>query len=223
MKDYQGLALQEVYGMILMMKKLMRWSGAVWAVAEAAVARFSQLFLPPPPVFCITICKKALLLSAFAFTPSVFAADVIVATLSVENIQVRADWQVVGDDADHFRVEGGTLMLRPNISAAGKPDGVTITAIVEVRDKFSTLNPSYEDLTVRVTLTAVIMGCGADWYRNLAKSWSFKGTKEIIVQSGIVSVGDVIISDDSLSIHTVNYNRSRLGNLYFRTSPELYP
>ena len=40
-----------VYGMILMMNKLMRWSGAVWAAAEAAVARLPQLFLPPPPFF----------------------------------------------------------------------------------------------------------------------------------------------------------------------------
>ena len=34
--------------MILMMKKLMRRSVAVWAAAEAAVARLPQLFLPPP-------------------------------------------------------------------------------------------------------------------------------------------------------------------------------
>ena len=37
--------------MILMMKKLMRRSVAVWAAAEAAVARLPQLFLPPPPRF----------------------------------------------------------------------------------------------------------------------------------------------------------------------------
>ena len=33
--------------MVLMMNKLMRWSGVAWAAAEAAVARLPQLFLPP--------------------------------------------------------------------------------------------------------------------------------------------------------------------------------
>ena len=76
---------------------------------------------------------------------------------------------MVDDDDNHFSVEGGTLMLTSNISGAGKPEGVTLTAIVEVRDKFSTLNSSYEDLAVRVMITAVIMGCHADGTRNFAR------------------------------------------------------
>ena len=157
--------------------------------------------------------------------PSVFAADIPLATLSVDNIQVRADWQVVGDDANHFRIEDGILMLLPNISGVGYPEGNTITAIVEVFDKFSTLNPSYDDLTVRVTLTAVIMGCRADWSRNLAKAVSFQAGRELLVESGAVSVGDVImntVSAGSLILHEVNYSRRRLSNLYITTSPELY-
>ena len=96
------------------------------------------------------------MLSAFAFTPSVLANDIPLATLSVENIQVRAEWNMVGDSANHFSVEGGTLMLTADIEA-----GDTFIAIVEVRDKFSTLNPNYEDLATTVMITAVIR-CGAE-------------------------------------------------------------
>ena len=76
---------------------------------------------------------------------------------------------MVDDDDNHFSVEDGILMLTSNISGAGKPEGVTLTAIVEVRDKFSALNSSYEDLTVRVMITAVIKGCHADGTRNFAR------------------------------------------------------
>ena len=140
------------------------------------------------------------MLSAFACTPSVLANDIPVATLSVDNIQVHADWQVVGDDADHFSVEGGTLMLRDNVSGAGYPEGNTITAIVEVLDKFSTLNPSYEDLTVRVMITAVIMGCHAERTENFTRSRSRHGNqppKQIAINfagrgTGQIDEGDVI-------------------------------
>ena len=76
---------------------------------------------------------------------------------------------MVDDDDNHFSVEDGILMLTSDISGAGYPDGKTLTAIVEVRDKFSALNSSYEDLTVRVMITAVIMGCHADGTRNFAR------------------------------------------------------
>ena len=76
---------------------------------------------------------------------------------------------MVDDDDNHFSVDDGILMLTSDISGAGYPEGKTITAIVEVRDKFSTLNSSYEDLTVRVMITAVIMGCHADGTRNFAR------------------------------------------------------
>ena len=169
------------------------------------------------------------MLSAFACTPSVLANDVPVVTLQAKNIQVHADWQVVGDDADHFRVEGGILMLRPNISGVGYPDGNTITAIVELRDKFSTLNPSYEDLTVRVMITAVIMGCRVGWDRELAKSWDRKQFSDIVVRSGEVSIGDVIAreyTDDAgfsyISLHTIsNIIKTRTDTL-INTSPSLY-
>ena len=76
---------------------------------------------------------------------------------------------MVDDDDNHFSVEDGILMLTSDISGAGYPEGKTITAIVEVRDKFSALNSSYEDLTVRVMITAVIKGCHADGTRNFAR------------------------------------------------------
>ena len=226
--------------MILMMNKLMRWSGSVLAAAEAAVARLPQLFLPPP-VFCITICKKALLLSVFAFMPSVFAADIPLATLSVDNIQVRAEWDVVGDDANHFRMDGNTLMLTSNISAVGKPDGVTITADVEVRDKFSTLNQNYQDLITRVKITTVIMGCHAYWTGRFAKSFRQEGkspANQIVMEDSPIKAEDVIARRNNdngynnVFLHTViaispdtsftirdgiRYNYS-----YMTTSPDLF-
>ncbi|MGI9346684.1 MAG: hypothetical protein ACR2PV_01685 [Gammaproteobacteria bacterium] len=97
------------------------------------------------------------------------AYDIPLATLQAKNIQVKADWKVVDDDANNFDVKGGILMLTSNISGAGYPEGNIIIATVEVVDKFSTLNESYQDLTVRVMITAVIMGCRADGTRNFAR------------------------------------------------------
>ena len=110
------------------------------------------------------------MLSVFAFAPSVLAQDIPLLTLQAKNIQVRAEWEKVGDAGNHFRLDGGTLVLTSTISAAGKPEGKAITVIVKVRDKFSTLNPSYKDLAVMVTIRAVIMGCRADKRREFAKS-----------------------------------------------------
>ena len=107
--------------------------------------------------------------------PSVLAQDIPLLTLQAKNIQVRAEWEKVGDAGNHFRLDGGTLVLTSTISGAGKPEGKAITVIVKVRDKFSTLNPSYKDLAVMVTIRAVIMGCRADKMREFAKSM----TKEI--------------------------------------------
>ena len=113
------------------------------------------------------------MLSVFAFAPSVLAQeaqDIPLLTLQAKNIQVRAEWEKVGDAGNHFRLDGGTLVLTSTISGAGKPEGNAITVIVKVRDKFSTLNPSYKDLAVMVTIRAVIMGCRADKRREFAKS-----------------------------------------------------
>ena len=165
------------------------------------------------------------MLSAFACTPSVLANDVPVVTLQAKNIQVHADWQVVGDDADHFSVEGGILRLRP-VTWDGYPESSnTITAIVEVRDKFSTLNPSYEDLTVRVTITAVIMGCYAHWTRNFAKSRAREDSdpsNQILVRSGEIDVGDVIVrrGDNHIYLYTVSATFGYgLGGTYITTDP----
>ena len=121
-------------------------------------------------IFAAFLGKIALLLSVFAFAPSVLAQDIPLLTLQAKNIQVRAEWEKVGDAGNHFRLDGGTLVLTSTISGAGKPEGNAITVIVKVRDKFSTLNPSYKDLAVMVTIRAVIMGCRADKRREFAKS-----------------------------------------------------
>ena len=99
---------------------------------------------------------------------------------------------MVGDSVNHFSVEGGTLMLKPGAKA-----GNTFIATVEVRDKFSTLNPNYEDLATTVRITAVIIGCPTDeWTRNLAKAKFPRNSgdppNQIAVESGAIKVGDVI-------------------------------
>ena len=138
---------------------------------------------------------------------------------------MRAEWNVVGDDANHFSVEGGTLMLRPNVTWAGYPESNTITAIVEVRDKFSTLNPSYEDLTVRATLTAVIMGCYAHWTRNFAQD----GGNHFAVGHDPIKVGDVIARRytengyNHTVLHTVSVILGSLqAGIFIFTKPDLY-
>ena len=141
--------------------------------------------------FCIMKCKMALLLSAFAFAPSVLS-DVPVVTLSVENIQVRAEWRVVPHDNPDFRMDGNTLVFQSNIDGAGKLNGATIIATVEVLDKFSTLNPLYADLTTRVKITTVIMGCHGHETRWLAKAGLPNRSGLIAVRSGSIKVGDVI-------------------------------
>ncbi|MGI9346958.1 MAG: hypothetical protein ACR2PV_03095 [Gammaproteobacteria bacterium] len=149
-------------------------------------------FTPPPPDFS-TKCKIALLLSAFAFAPSVLAAYIPVVTLSAENIQVRAEWNVVPRDNPDFRMDGNTLVFQSNIDGAGKPNGATIIATVEVLDKFSTLNPLYADLTTRVKVTTVIMGCHPAWGRGFAKSYDFSGWIAVdFVHSNFIEVGDVL-------------------------------
>ena len=215
--------------MILMMKKLMRRSGAVWAAAEAAVARLPQLFLPPPPVFCITICKIALLLSVFACMPSVLAQDIPLLTLQAKNIQVRAEWEKVGDAGNHFRLDGGTLVLTSTISGAGKPEGKAITVIVKVRDKFSTLNPSYKDLAVMVTIRAVIMGCRADKRMEFAKSNArsregIEPPNQIIMREGEIGKGDVIARRytedeiDHIYLYTVSATHGGVNTKTFLTA-----
>ena len=180
-------------------------------------------------IFAAFLGKKALLLSVFAFMPSVFAADIPLATLSVDNIQVRAEWNVVGDGVNHFSVEGGTLMLKPGAKA-----GDTIIATVEVRDKFSTLNPNYEDLATTVMITAVIIGCPTDeWTRNLAKAKFPRNSgdppNQIVAQSGSIGVGNVIARRytqngyNHIYLYTVNVIAGHYqAKTYITTSPSLY-
>ena len=169
--------------------------------------------------------------------PSVFAAEVPVVTLSVDNIQVRAEWNVVGSDSQYFRMEGNVLMLRDNISGAGKPNGATIIADVEVRDKFSTLNQNYQDLITRVKITTVIMGCHAHWTRRFAKSFrqrSASPANQIVMENGPVQSGNIIArtdNDGGFSLHTVTTTATpsvrtidgiKYTYYYMTTSPSLF-
>ena len=172
--------------------------------------------------------------------PSVFAADIPLATLSVDNIQVRAEWDVVGDDANYFSVEGGTLMLQP-VTWTGYPErrSNTITAIVEVRDKFSTLNPNYEDLITRIKITTVIMGCYAYWTGRFARSRNQElagFANRIIMEDGPIKSGDVIARRNNdngynnIFLHTVTVTGTGIrikdgktyNHSYMTTSPDLF-
>ena len=136
---------------------------------------------------------------------------------------------MVGDSANHFSVEGGILMLTADVE-----EGDTFIAIVEVRDKFSTLNPNYEDLATTVRITAIIAGCSTDeWTRNLAKAKFPRNggdpPNQIAVQSGSIGVGNVIARRytaneyNHIYLYTVNVIAGKYqAKTYITTSPSLY-
>ena len=69
-------------------------------------------------IFAAYLGQKSTISERFCFRADVtLANDIPLATLSVENIQVRAEWKMVGDSANHFSVEGGILMLTADIEA----------------------------------------------------------------------------------------------------------
>ena len=182
--------------------------------------------------FCIMKCKMALLLSAFAFAPSVLA-EVPVVTLSVDNIQVRAEWRVVPQDNPDFRMDGNTLVFQSNITGAGKPNGATIIATVEVLDKFSTLNPLYEDLTTRVKITTVVMGCHVHRNEEFLKAFHRQGQQppqQMVINGVNIKDGDIIRRESgapgyrSYILHTVTtHGGYRNGSRkYLTTSPSLF-
>ena len=74
-------------------------------------------------------------------------SNVQLLTLRVNNIQVRAEWDVEGNDSADFSVEGGTLVLVSEVTSSA-----TKSAVVVVRDKFSDLNSSYTDLEAKATI-----------------------------------------------------------------------
>ena len=159
--------------------------------------------------------------------PSVLAQDIPLITLQAKNIQVRAEWEKVGDAGNHFRLDGGTLVLTSTISGAGKPEGKAITVIVKVRDKFSTLNPSYKDLAVMVTIRAVIMGCRADKRREFAKSMARESAdipNQIIMREGKIVKGDVIARRytedeiDHIYLYTVSATHGGVNTKTFLTA-----
>ena len=128
---------------------------------------------------------------------------------------------MVDDDDNHFSVEDGILMLTSNVSGAGYPEGKTITAIVEVRDKFSALNSSYEDLTVRVMITAVIMGCHADGTRNFARDDTPNRIKMTPRQFdfGVIAHRYTLNGFKRINLYTYQFQATFTGGAYITTSP----
>ena len=79
-------------------------------------------------------------------------------TLTVDNIQVRAEWRVT-DAANVFTINAGMLQTVTTIVAP-----VTHVATIYVEDKFDLLNPSYANLTASAVIT-VKFESGADELR----------------------------------------------------------
>ena len=68
-------------------------------------------------------------------------------TLTVDNIQVRAEWRVT-DAAKVFTIKAGVLQTVTTIVAP-----VTHVATIYVEDKFDLLNDSYVNLTASAVIT----------------------------------------------------------------------
>ena len=116
-------------------------------------------------LIALPITLVAILLGVFVFMPNALAEDaptidapsqvrlplagsnLALLTLQAKNIQVRAEWDVEGNDSADFSVEGGTLVLVAQVTSA-----TTKSAVVVVRDKFSYLNSSYTDLEAKATI-----------------------------------------------------------------------
>ena len=83
----------------------------------------------------------------------------VLTTLSVDNIQVRSDWKIVGGHVNFTLsvVNGGVALWAISGADNGFTPPQTITLTVQVSDKFSILNTNYVDLSVQATMTIIII------------------------------------------------------------------
>ena len=83
----------------------------------------------------------------------------VLTTLSVDNIQVRSDWEIVGGHVNFTLsvVNGGVALWAISGAENGFTPPQTITLTVQVSDKFSILNANYVDLSVQATMTIIII------------------------------------------------------------------
>ena len=83
----------------------------------------------------------------------------VLTTLSVDNIQVRSDWKIVGDHVNFTLsvVNGGVALWAISGAENSFTPPQTITLTVQVADKFSILNANYVDLSVQATMTIIII------------------------------------------------------------------
>ena len=83
----------------------------------------------------------------------------VLTTLSVDNIQVRSDWKIVGGHVNFTLsvVNGGVALWAISGTEDGFTPPQTITLTVQVADKFSILNANYVDLSVQATMTIIII------------------------------------------------------------------
>ena len=126
------------------MKKLPLWLKYLIALPIALVAISLGVFVFMPNA----LAQDALTINAPSQVRVPFAeSNVQLLTLRVNNIQVRAEWDVEGSDSADFSVEGGTLVLVSEVTSSA-----TKSAVVVVRDKFSVLNSSYTDLEAKATI-----------------------------------------------------------------------
>ena len=83
----------------------------------------------------------------------------VLTTLSVDNIQVRSDWEIVGGHVNFTLsvVNGGAALWAISGTENSFTPPQTITLTVQVADKFSILNANYADLSVQATMTIIII------------------------------------------------------------------
>ena len=129
--------------------------------AQGATADISPNFLEQAPqqsagLLVAQVAEQNLIIQPAAISTPYRG---VLTTLSVDNIQVRSDWEIVGDHVNFTLsvVNGGVALWAISGAENGFTPPQTITLTVQVSDKFSILNTNYVDLSVQATMTIIII------------------------------------------------------------------
>ena len=138
----------------------------------------------------------------------------VLTTLSVDNIQVRSDWEIVGGHVNFTLsvVNGGVALWAISGTEDGFTPPQTITLTVQVTDKFSMLNANYVDLSVQATMTIIIIP-------SAFVSLSFLAPPRLTVFYGDMGAFITLAIYSGLGHKTYNLTTSS-GGEYFGIDPE---
>ena len=137
----------------------------------------------------------------------------VLTTLSVDNIQVRSDWEIVGGHVNFTLsvVNGGVALWAISGAENGFTPPQTITLTVQVSDKFSILNTNYVDLSVQATMTIIIISSAmATVYPPLA----LDAPPRLTVFYGDMGAFITLTTDSGVGQKTYNLTAS-IGGEYF--------